>query len=90
MTRCGYCGHALDITKKHVYYRSELQPGRPKVVWCVDPDCWQKDPLARFLLEGMFQDTLEERVCLAQIQARGPDRILAGRDWWGHSGAQRR
>jgi hypothetical protein len=72
----------VDIAKKHVYYRSETQPGKPTVHWCIEAGCWERDPLAQALLNGPY-DEAEERLCLAMIQARGPRRLLAGRDWWG-------
>lgn len=83
MIKCAYCGRIVNMAKKkHVCYQSQDQPGKPRVVWCVDPDCWRKDPFGKILLKGPW-DKVEERICLAHIQARGPGRLSAGQEWWG-------
>lgn len=80
--KCAYCGRTVDIKKKHLYFRSTVLDGSPKAVWCVEPACWKKDPLHPALLSGEL-DKIEERVCLATIQSRGPGHLAAGWEWWG-------
>ncbi len=80
--RCAYCGKVIDIGQKHLHYRSTVQEGQPKTVWCTEPACWKDDPLHHALVGGEL-DKAEERVCLATIQARGPGRLAAGWEWWG-------
>lgn len=87
LPKCAWCGEPLKGSGS-IMVQPRALPGKPRFGWHAEKHftCWKADPIADRVL-NRDREVIESRIenmsrWIAEIRARGEDRVVAGRKYY--------